>query len=515
MKAADNRIINLEDIDDRIILLSLFVFTLLIRIFHSSMIQVIANDSVKIIYTSMVFSDLGNLSLKDFIVDVHPLFPFLISLLSKTGLSYELSGKMLSVFFGSVTVVPLYLFTKKGYSKTVGVYTCFLFAIHPYLYINSSELLRDSTYIFFLASAVFLAWRGFDEGKYRFFVFAGITSALAYLTKAEGVFIIFVMLIFIWLQNIKIRGYNFKVRILTLLSFLSVILIVVIPYLIVLQVKADSFTLSFSKPFEMILNSHMQVANFEDFFERLAYRSGNIAFDKFQVFVGILCEAIFPPFLFLLAMHLVRFWTREKITSYERYIDFIIFSFFALIFVYFNSFCILSRRYFLGTVAIMTVFMGRGMELLFTQLFKLNKKKITVLKTIGVGDILVLLIILSMFFAHFFKGTSDWRYDKVGLKIAGEQILEEFGSGKKILSNDSRTAYYAKGQHFMLDQSRMKEIEMGVDGELTYDFVVIYRKRNNEHYTGEFPGIFDSGKYDLLKVKLPPDAKEVYVYRLK
>ena len=515
MKVADNKIVNFEDIDDRIILLSLFMFALLIRIFHSSMIQVVANDATKIIHTAMIFNDLGSLSIKDFIVDVHPLFPLLISLLSKTGLTYEFSGKALSVFFGSVTVVPLYLFAKKGYSKTVGVYTCFLFAIHPYLYIDSSELLRDSTYIFFLVSTVFLAWRGFDEGRYRYFVFAGLTSALAYLTKAEGIFIIFIILVFIWLYDIKIRGYNFKVRILNLLSFLSVILIVVIPYLIVLQIKAGSFTLSFSKPFEMILNSDVHVGDFEDFFERLAYRSGNIAYDKFQVFVGILCEAIFPPFLFLLSMHLIRFWTREKITSYERYIDFIIFSFFALIFVYFNSYVILSRRYFLGTVAIMTVFMGRGLDLLFIQLVKLNREKIVMFKRIGVGDILVLLIILSMFFVHFFKGVSDWRYDKVGLKIVGERILEEFGGGKKILSNDPRAAYYAKGQHFFIDKSRLEEIETGVNGDTIYDFVVIYRKENNERYSSEYPEIFNPDRCQLLKMEFPPDAKEVYVYRMR
>ena len=214
------------------------------RLFQSLNTSVIEPDSYLIIETAKTLGSPGSLSLMDFAVNVHPLFPLLMALISKFGIGYEESGKALSILFGTLTLFPVYLASRKAYGRRVGRYSAFLFAIHPYLFVNASNVLRDSTSIFLIVMTFFIAWKAFDEKKDRYLILAGLTASLAYLTKAEGLFCMIAVLAYIWMRDPQGKQATIRGRARSTLSFASISLTVAVSLIIIFSIKAQAFRLT-------------------------------------------------------------------------------------------------------------------------------------------------------------------------------------------------------------------------------------------------------------------------------
>ena len=85
-----------------------------------------------------------------------PLYPILIALLSKTGLDFETSGRLVSLIFSLMTVFPLYFLGKKIFNSKIAFVGCMFFAIHPYLARFSVDVLKDPLYVCLFISSIWL-----------------------------------------------------------------------------------------------------------------------------------------------------------------------------------------------------------------------------------------------------------------------------------------------------------------------------------------------------------------------
>jgi 4-amino-4-deoxy-L-arabinose transferase-like glycosyltransferase len=131
------------------------------------------------------------------------LYSFLIALFQMIFHNWELSGKMVSVVFGSLTIIPLFLFIKGIFKTKVAIVSTLFYTVHPRFVEYASDVLREPTYWFFSALAIWLAWVGISRKKYFVFVFSGLSTGLATFTRSEGILICIVVILWIAWASIK------------------------------------------------------------------------------------------------------------------------------------------------------------------------------------------------------------------------------------------------------------------------------------------------------------------------
>jgi hypothetical protein len=114
------------------------------------------------------------------------IYPVVLMLLSYLGLGWETGGSLWCVLMSSLVVLPLYGFARRQFDDTVALVSCLLYALHPIFIQWSPEIIRDPTFWFFFTLSLYLAWRAVTEVRIDFSLTAGLTVALAILTRYEG-----------------------------------------------------------------------------------------------------------------------------------------------------------------------------------------------------------------------------------------------------------------------------------------------------------------------------------------
>jgi 4-amino-4-deoxy-L-arabinose transferase-like glycosyltransferase len=126
-----------------------------------------------------------------------PFYPVMTVLTYLAAGDLELAGKFVSLFFGSLTVLPVYGLGKRLFNEEVGFYSALLLTFHPYLAQFSGSVLTESTFTFLVAWSVLIGWKAFQNKSWRAMFSVGLLLGIAYLTRPEGIG--FVVLFFLWI----------------------------------------------------------------------------------------------------------------------------------------------------------------------------------------------------------------------------------------------------------------------------------------------------------------------------
>lgn len=121
-----------------------------------------------------------------------PLYPFAIAVMGKICPDYELAGRLVSIFFGTLLIVPIYFFSLKNFNRRTAIINALLIAFFPALIVSSVAAETEPLYIFITITGILL---GFYAVKHRSnfgAAIVGILFALAYLTRPEGIGLYFV-----------------------------------------------------------------------------------------------------------------------------------------------------------------------------------------------------------------------------------------------------------------------------------------------------------------------------------
>lgn len=143
-----------------------------------------------------------------------PLYISLLALGEYSGAGAEIAGVIVSMLAGILVLIPVFLISKKIFGDKVGLVSAFLVATHPYLIRLSTEVMRDSLFLFLVFSAIAFAVYAADyTGVSRKWYFAGAFAGLAAMTRSEGSF--FIAAIFIWiLLEVAVQARNGKIPVL-------------------------------------------------------------------------------------------------------------------------------------------------------------------------------------------------------------------------------------------------------------------------------------------------------------
>ncbi|HVN96707.1 MAG TPA: glycosyltransferase family 39 protein [Syntrophorhabdaceae bacterium] len=180
----------------------LFAAAFLVRYFMAN-VQIITMDGILYIKTAKGIGS-GNLgSISDY--GFFNLYSFLIALFQRFLHDWEFSAKMVSVLFGSLTVVPLFLLTRGLFNEKIALLSALFYIVHPHFAEYASDVLREPVFWFFSVVALWLAWEGISRSKYWLFVLSSLATILAVFTRMEGAMVLVIVVLWILWSSVSGR----------------------------------------------------------------------------------------------------------------------------------------------------------------------------------------------------------------------------------------------------------------------------------------------------------------------
>jgi 4-amino-4-deoxy-L-arabinose transferase-like glycosyltransferase len=220
-------------------LVGLLLFAFLLRLPLVIYPEVIHNDGTAYIYQAKQIL-LGDWTWGKY----PPLYASLIALFHLFFKNYEIAGIWVSIIFGTLTILPIYLLGKNIFNEKVGAISGLFAVVQPSLYIRSGSVLTESTYYFLLATSVLFGWNAFKKGKPLDILLLGFFTSLAYLTKPEGIGLLFVFAVWTLLINPDQRRRQWAKRVGIVLFVILCFLAFSSPYLIELRKELGRWEIS-------------------------------------------------------------------------------------------------------------------------------------------------------------------------------------------------------------------------------------------------------------------------------
>ena len=106
------------------------------------------------------------------------LYPLMIFLVQKFVGDWELSGQLISITLGTLTVIPIFLLGRSLYDERVGWLSALFYITLPNFLRFDIDVLRDPTLWFFMALTLWLVWEGLQKNRPFLFGLASISAGL-------------------------------------------------------------------------------------------------------------------------------------------------------------------------------------------------------------------------------------------------------------------------------------------------------------------------------------------------
>ena len=456
----------------------LLIISLSVRIYLSFFTYVIKNDSVAFMQIAKYFasgdfsSGLGH--------DYHPLYSLIMAALYKIVPNMELSGTIVSVFFGTLTVIVFYLIGKNIFDRKISFVSSIILAFHPYAVRFSTDIISESTYFFFFISALGSGYFAITNRKLLLFVLTGICSALAYLARPEGIGIIVIVASWCAFKdciNIKVL---WKEKLVSILVLVVSFLVFSMPYLVYIKKETGNWRLTKKKALTQIAAGTVSIGKNNDSLveeegDKNKSLPGNIIkqtiaeksnFNKqISSILHIVKKYIssFHPVLFMFFIFGVIKWSRiRKKQLFGFYIitviAFYLFILHRLSITYLSGhdgvLMYPSRRHLMPLVIPAIFCVGIGIHttgVWMHEKFQSNSLIVgfkELLKSTWTVQLLILMIVVCVLLPKTLK---PQRLDKLGIKKAGLWVREHSDKSPVILGMSPRNAYYAGGKHIQMD----------------------------------------------------------------
>ena len=197
----------------------LFLFALALRLYAALVPGIIFPDGIMYINTAKMIDagQWGKLSHWGFFYNI---YPFFIAALHKVINDWEFCARILSVFFGSLAIVPLYWIVKRIFDIRLAIMVSIFFIISPRLVEYSSNVIREPVFWFFALSALSAAVRGIQQKQWFFMALAALCIGLSIFTRMEGIALIPIILIWIYWFYQKEKAFAFKTFLMLSVVFL-------------------------------------------------------------------------------------------------------------------------------------------------------------------------------------------------------------------------------------------------------------------------------------------------------
>jgi len=385
-----------------------------------------------------------------------PLFPLIIASVSRWVPDFELAGKLVSSFFGILIIFPVYFLGKRIFDARIAFVSTLFLVIHPYIRRFSADVLKESTYLFFTATALWFAWRAIqDERKYPF-LFIPIVSVLAYLVRPDGIEVLLVAFFYVlFIRKFSIPRSKRTVILLLILS--SCILL--LPYLFYIGELRGEWTFGKAKSITEMLGVGVPKDGVPI--------THKILYSLKRLNLEILAIG-HPAYVFLLIVGLLKgIFSRFK--SGEGFLlSFCLLHYVVLFLLILNvtewggdgtiKAGYLSGRHVLPLLLFSIYWVGKGFMAIYEGIRKKTESiplfhLLTLRKQSAIVFVALLVLISAIVLPKTLK---PQKYERLPEKWAGIWIKSQSGKGLIIFTTAPRVAYYADGNFEYVDFQKDK-----------------------------------------------------------
>jgi len=433
-------------------LILIFVVALVIRLIFLGFHGVIEEDGVGLASIGKnLISGMGYLGIEGDVALVYsPLYPLLIGLISFIVKNVEISGRLISVLFGSLLIIPVYFIGKKVYDKKVGLIAGLLVSLYPVLVYLSDIVYAESLYFFLFFFGVYFALESLDGKKWLNYILTGVFFGISYWVKPEVVIGVLIFFIFSLVKNKK-------EVLLKSLVFLLIVVLFVAPYIGFLYLETGRVLSNGKSSLTFLLNGkEVGSEDYEkEFFEledgklkRDVLRKEEGSFVSYVLKEGFLenyfknlfkelfkVRSIFP--LVFLIISILGFLRN---VGWEN-------KFLLLLFLYpllFFPMFVVWVRYLSLVVPFLLIWMSKG-------IFEFKKWKIVL------GVLVVIFLVGNVF--DLYVGEGDIRNSAIEHKEMGLWLKENGYEGRTIMSRKSLVAFYSEGVQVYLPYASFNEVK--------------------------------------------------------
>lgn len=396
-----------------------------------------------------------------------PLYSILTAFISQWISDFESAGKWVSTLFGILMIFPVYFLGKRIFDDRIAFLSTLLLVIHPYIRRFSADVLKESTYLFFLATTLWFAWRTIQNEKKYTFLFIPLFSVLAYLVRPDGLEVLLIIFFYIlFVKEFSIPGRKRTAILLLLLS--SVILL--LPYLFNVKEIRGEWSLSKAKSIGAMLGLE-RMGDEIPFTYKIFYSFWKLNLEIFYIFP--------PVYIFLLIIGLLKgIFSRLK-TGEGLLLSFCALHYVVLFFMVMNTtqwgadktvlVNHLSARHVLPLFLISIYWIGEGFLAIYHWVYKKVESNLLLL---GSGpekkSIIIMVSLLILILAIVLPKTlKPQRYERLPEKWAGLWIKDQSAKEATLLTTLPRVAYYAGLKYDKNDTLDKVKTPM-VEGETLY-----------------------------------------------
>ncbi|HUU40665.1 MAG TPA: glycosyltransferase family 39 protein [Desulfatiglandales bacterium] len=110
---------------------------------------------------------------------------------------WEVAAKSVSLFFGTITLVPLYFLLDRFFRKEITLLATLAFALIPVFVDKSVDVVRDPVYWFFSVLGLYLFVSQIEKRNYRYLILSSLCFLMAAWARIEAILFVLVSLIYI------------------------------------------------------------------------------------------------------------------------------------------------------------------------------------------------------------------------------------------------------------------------------------------------------------------------------
>ncbi len=151
-----------------------------------------------------------------------PLLPYILSIFYVFKLNFLI--QLIIPFFGTASVLLVYVFGKKLFNKKIGLSSAILFSLVPIHVLYSGKIWTDPLVVFFLLLTFISFWEGYEKEKKKHKVLFGLFLALSLYARYTTLWIIPIFLFYFLIRDKSLKFLKDKYLWLAVGAFLLTLL---------------------------------------------------------------------------------------------------------------------------------------------------------------------------------------------------------------------------------------------------------------------------------------------------
>lgn len=359
-------------------------------------------------------------------------YSILIVLAYKIFGDWVVAAKSVSLFFGTITMIPLYFLLDRFFKKEITLAATLAFALIPVFVDKSVDVVRDPIYWFFSVLGLYLFVSQIEKRNYLYLILSSLCFLMSAWARIEAILFVVASFIFIFFvrQDRKIqRSYIFAIPVV-------LVLLLGIFGLMISNISVNDL----HRGYEIKTKLSAPIIEYKNLRESLAelmnqpldhnlpaflHKARNLVWlIDLGTLVRYAVRSYFYPFFLIFIIGLGGVWGKIKEDRRILYLSFIAVSALLLLYMHVLQTWMMFDRFFAIFIFPSFIFVGFGLKkivLFFRSRFNLK------------GSIALSILCFLILICALPKNLKPREADKLVFKRIGELIAENEGNSKVIL----------------------------------------------------------------------------------